>query len=397
MGTSDYALERQERGFGETGDRAVCLECIRDDALRGQVAKSLTESACKFCGRDSGDSGTPIAAHFEVLMRAVVDAIAFRYDRSEETLLWSDDVTPRLDSWDVAEVVCDDAVTDDVLEAIQGALDPDEWNEDPGALPPNVALASAWASFAEKVKHETRFVFLSIAEEHSDHPDDFTTTETLEALVRIIEVRDALRYLTPGTKFWRGRMVDEPKTFDINATELGPPPSSRASANRMSPAGISMFYGCTDVPTVVAEIGAHSVKRYATVGQFESVKPLTVVDLASLPKTPSLFDVERRESYYELAFLHAFAKDLSAPVVIDGRERIEYVPTQVVTEYLRWLPSFDVDGILFVSAQNGGTSCVIFCGPEGCADEDSATEKTVLRLMPGTIHAVRVVSTPANQ
>jgi hypothetical protein len=397
VGISDYLIDLQERGFGNTGDRTVCVECIHDDGLRGQVAKSLTEPACTFCGRNSGEEGTPIAADFEVLMRAVMGAIAFLYERSEETLYWSDDVTPRYESWAVAYDVCAEAVEDNVLEAIQDAIQPDEWNEDPGALRPDVALAGAWGKFAEKVKHETRFVFLSIPEERSNHPDEFTTTETLEALVKIIEVRGALRELPAGTKFWRGRMVDKPEPLEFDASTLGSPPPSRASANRMSPAGISMFYGCADIATVVAEIGAHSAKRYAAVGEFESVKPLTVVDLASLRPIPSLFDPDRRDGYYELVFLHAFARDLSAPVVLDGREHIEYVPTQVVTEYLRWLPSFNVDGILFTSAQNSGTSCVIFCGPDGCADEGSVTEQTVLRLVPGSIHAVRVLSTPASQ
>jgi hypothetical protein len=396
VGISDYLIDLQQRGFGDTSDRTVCLDCIHDDGLREQVATSRTAAACTFCGRDSGDDSAPIAADFEVLMRAVMGAIAFMYDRSEETLYWSDDVTPRYESWEVAEAVCAGVVADNVLEAIQDALDPDEWNEDPGALRPDVALASAWGGFAEKVKHETRFVFLALPEERSSHPDEFTTTEILEALVKIIEVREALRDLPAGTKFWRGRMVDKPEPLEFDASMLGSPPLMRASANRMSPAGISMFYGCVDVATVVAEIGAHSAKRYAAVGEFESVKPLRVVDLARLPPIPSLFNPERRDGYYELAFLHAFAKDLSAPVALDGREHIDYVPTQVVTEYLRWLPSFDADGILFSSAQNGGTSCVIFCGPEGCADEGKVTEQTVLRLVPGSIHAVRVVATPAN-
>jgi hypothetical protein len=71
------------------------------------------------------------------------------------------------------------------------------------------------------------------------------------------------------------------------------------------------------------------------------------------------------------------------------------VPAQVVTEYLRWLPTFHVDGILFSSAQNGGTSCVIFCGPEGWAHAGQETAKTVLRLTEGSVRAVRVVATPA--
>ena len=76
-----------------------------------------------------------------------------------------------------------------------------------------------------------------------------------------------------------------------------------------------------------------------------------------------------------------------------AKERVEYVPTQVVTEFMRWLPAGAIDGILYTSAQNGGTSCVIFCGPDGCADEGTETDETILRLGRSP-HAVPVPAPP---
>ena len=163
----------------------------------------------------------------------------------------------------------------------------------------------------------------------------------------------------------------------------------------MSPAGISMFYGCDDIPTVVAEIGSHTAKRFAVIGAFETTRALRMVNLVALPPIPSVFDSEQRKCYDDLLFLHEFARDLSAPVVLDGREHIEYVPTQVVTEYMRWLRAVAIDGILFTSTQNSGTSCVIFCGPQGCADAGKETNETMLRLKNDSTRAVRVVAGPA--
>ena len=395
MGMEDYLEEIRERGFEGTGDRAVCLDCILDEGLRKQVAPHLTEDVCTFCDREATNE-IPIAADFEALMRPVMDAIRFFYYRSIDTLFIRDDVTPRYDSWDVAEEVCEGAVSDSVLEAIRDVITPDEWNEDPSRLPPDVALRSAWNDFRRKVKHETRFVFLSIPERHSDDPDHYTTSEILDKLACIIKTRQGvLTKLPAGRTFYRGRMVDEPETTNYNAATLGSPPPTKASANRMSPAGISMFYGCDDIPTVVAEIGSHTTKRFAVVGAFETTRPLWMVNLASLPEVPSVFDPEGREHYYELKFLHEFTRDLSESVVLDGREHIEYVPTQIVTEYMRWLPDVTIDGILFTSAQNHGTSCVIFCGPEGCADPGKETDKTTLRLKGGSLQTVRVVASPA--
>ena len=79
-----------------------------------------------------------------------------------------------------------------------------------------------------------------------------------------------------------------------------------------------MFYGCDDIPTVVAEIGLHTAKRFAVVGAFETTRPLRMVNLAALPPIPSVFDPEQRKYYYELVFLREFARDLSQQVVLDA-------------------------------------------------------------------------------
>ena len=78
-----------------------------------------------------------------------------------------------------------------------------------------------------------------------------------------------------------------------------------------------------------------------------------MVNLTALSPIPSVFDPEQRKYYYELVFLHEFAQDLSAPVVLDGREHIEYVPTQVITEYMRWLPVLAID-LHAASSHRGG-------------------------------------------
>src|ERR1700722_337510 len=386
-------VEIGERGFGPTGDRTVCLECICDEGLRAQVAAHLTEHACTFCGREAAD-GVPIAANFEALMYPVIDAIRFLYERSGESLFWDDDVTRRYSSWDVAQEVCDWAVSDHVLEAILHVITSDDWNKDPGVLAPNVALYHAWSNFCKKIKHETRFVFLSIPEEHSDHPDEFTTREILDKLMEIVQSHKILTDIPTGRVFYRGRMVDDSMTAGYDASKLGSPPLGKAAANRMSPAGISMFYGCDDVDTVVAEISSHRERHFAVIGAFETVRPLRIVNLAALPTIPSVFDLQGRKRYYELLFLWSFARDLSKPVILAAREHIDYVPTQVVTEFIRWLPAAAIDGILYRSAQNGGTSCVIFCGPDGCADEGAETDDTILRLKAGSLQAVPVPPRP---
>jgi hypothetical protein len=85
---------------------------------------------------------------------------------------------------------------------------------------------------------------------------------------------------------------------------------------------------------------------------------------------PSAFEPEGvSANYHVLEFLHAFVGALTAAVIKDGREHIEYVPSQVVTEYVRYrLPAKlgkPVHGILYRSSrQKGGIGCVLFISYE---------------------------------
>jgi hypothetical protein len=186
-----------------------------------------------------------------------------------------------------------------------------------------------------------------------------------------------------------------------NAAQLGPPPREFASNSRMSPAGITMFYGSDDIATAVAEIGAHSSQRHAILGQFETTRDLTLLNLTDLPRVPSLYtDAGRTPKRYDLIFLHSFAADLGKPIALDGREHIEYVPTQVVTEYLRYVSTNAVDGILYRSAQNNGVCCVLFCDATNCIDPGQTPDRFTepwLQLHPDSIHSVQIVATVATQ
>ena len=189
-----------ERGFGSTGDGSVVAGVHLGRGV-ASASRATPDRTCLYLLRPGGDRRRTDRRDFEALMYPVMDAIRFLYERSEQSLFWSNDVTRRYTSWEVAQELCTWAVSDRVLEAILDLITPDEWNKDPGALAPNVALYYAWHNFCEKVKHETRFVFLSSTEEHSDHPDDFTTREILDKLMEIVQFRKILTDIPAGRVF----------------------------------------------------------------------------------------------------------------------------------------------------------------------------------------------------
>ena len=93
-----------------------------------------------------------------------------------------------------------------------------------------------------------------------------------------------------------------------------------------------------------------------------------MLDLSKLPEIPSFFAQVRYDRDH-LLFLHEFVKSITEPVEHDGREHIEYVPSQIVTEYFRhrYRPDANstLDGIVYPSAQRrGGRSVIIFASQD---------------------------------
>jgi len=62
-----------------------------------------------------------------------------------------------------------------------------------------------------------------------------------------------------------------------------------------------------------------------------------------------------------MGFIKSFVNDLSIPVKPDDSVHIEYVPTQVVTEYLKlkFRQEYNVQGILYKSVRNNEGLCVV--------------------------------------
>jgi hypothetical protein len=108
--------------------------------------------------------------------------------------------------------------------------------------------------------------------------------------------------------------------------------------------------------------------KYYAIGTFETSRPLRVLDLTRV-KSPSIFDMSETSNYDWQIFMAEFLHDFSSPIERDDRIHIDYVPTQVVTEYLRdarldGLPP--AEGIKYRSARNRRGICyVLFIDEHG--------------------------------
>jgi len=127
-----------------------------------------------------------------------------------------------------------------------------------------------------------------------------------------------------------------------------------------------MMYASENERTALAET-ANTKGDYA-VGVFTTERNALILDLTRLPRIPSIFEEVSDTLEYEprvaLPFLGEIARNISRPIVRDEHVHIEYVPTQIVTEYLRTVTTIDgrqIDGIRYKSSRsNAATALVLF-------------------------------------
>ncbi|MFI2211321.1 RES family NAD+ phosphorylase [Streptomyces sp. NPDC020141] len=351
------------------------MDHISDLHLRRRLGALATAAACSFC---TGPGGSPPGAvDLRLLLASVMAGVREKYEETAEP-------DRGLPTGLAVEDVCRRAVDPKVARALLERVRPARWRlrEVPGpGDPAGAAPVEPWSVFRERVRRERRPV---PPWSGADRPGGASSTGVLDAVSAAVQRLGLVRTLPPGHRVWRGRMRADTARPGYSAASIGSTPPSRATANRMSPAGVPMFYGSEDVATVVAEISAHDPRPYVAAAAFRTTRPVPVVDLSNVPDEPSVFDPGRESLIRPVAFIRAFSEDLSQPVVLDGRERTAYVPTQVLTEYFRRLSPLRVQGIVFRSAQNGGINYVLFTGPEGCVDAHTAGPSAMLRLQPHT-------------
>lgn len=86
--------------------------------------------------------------------------------------------------------------------------------------------------------------------------------------------------------------------------------------------------------------------------------------------------IDQKSERTKALFLNEFVKSITKPIEKDGREHIDYVPSQVVCEFLAQAFLLDdgstLDGIIYPSAANpGGTNLLVFPQVTGLIQTDS--------------------------
>lgn len=232
-----------------------------------------------------------------------------------------------------------------------------------------------WENFCKLVKTQHRYTAF-MPEKGNNFPATPHPIDLMELIVTVLSY-EHFSIIKKGDKILRARL--EKKGHKFSHEELTSPPSRNARNNRMSPAGISLFYGSLDPKTCISELRP-SVGERVVVAEFTATKDLTVIDLSrTAAKGPSIFNKQyshHLESW--VSFIRHFSDDISRPIRPMDQE-IDYIPTQVFTEFLKRYSLKEtfysgepgekkltfIDGLQFNSSlHEGGKNVVLFRGPE---------------------------------
>jgi len=385
-------------------DKYVCDECLEDYAIKKYIQKNVISETCDYCGRSSSED-KPIAAPLHEVVSFILEGIKYEWDEPGNCVGWCSQDGGWIGATitDTHDLISDeldlgirhDGLRDDIINSINIY----EWCQmDPYSLPPEEEMLSEWERFSIQVKYHTRYVFYRVTTREENH--DFDTRrepyDILNNLGEVVNELGLIKCLPVGTEFIRAR--GSKKRLHPTIKDIGPPSQKNAKySNRMSPAGIPMFYGSLETTTAIAEI-KDKANKYVTTAIFKTIKPFKVLDLTRLPDFPSLFDKSRRHLRAPLIFLRDFLRDFSKSIKKDGREHTEYVPTQIVTEYFKHIFSDEdrdiVRGIIYPSARRRrGRSCVLFFEEKDCK-RDTIRRKQIhdkwLSLVASSVRTIKV-------
>ena len=366
--------EFESRGYGDS-EKKVCHECTSDYALKNHIKENGKRHICDYCGKDRK------CIPLEDLMEPIMNGILHEYEDAVGCLGWDSAEGGYLgttyDNHDlIHNELYDELGIEDkaLLDDIANIMNDIAWcDRNPYGESEDKEAYYSWSSFSKLVKEKTRYVFYKISQENDDRSFS-SPAEILDTIGGYVGLLNLTITLNPQKcRIYRGRTHTK-ENEHTKVEDFVSPPSEKAKANRMSPEGISMFYGAYEKDTVLSEIYC-TTDEFATIAEFQLLRPLKVLDLSKPMwlKMPSLFDEDRRNRRAPLLFLRRFATEISHKTV--NGNNIDYVPTQIVTEYFRHVfktkDGSALDGIVYRSAQNDRGKCIVlFFDRDDCVEND---------------------------
>ncbi len=377
----------------------VCSSCLGKNEYFSKYIKSKNEKRkCAYC------KTTKNVASFEYICDCVRFALGRYFSNADENSPRDWETKEFLETpYSVSEVIQelfmeDSSLSDcrqEVIDDLIGKLDDEQplcrkyWRGDD----PDDVLSRSWGSFCDLIKYRKRFCY-NLHDKPLDEFFDIPPDQILDQILDVVLIPDLIRIFKKNTpvifraRQTGGEIVEE-------RTALGSPPISSAYASRMNPTGIPHFYGAFDLKTALKEVmPLKSETKFISYGEWNVIDSLVLLDFTFLPPLPSIFDIDRASMRDAYGFLRSFLNDIAQKVEHDGREHIDYIPTQIVSEYFRSKIE-KLDGIVYKSVRNEGKCLVLFPHHDpkrGKPEDERLHFKSTSFLMVGSESFISVLS-----
>lgn len=360
-GVKSLWMEQVERGYGSS-EHFVCHNCVDEEELKDFIIQMRQNEPCTYCGYSE-------AASVEEFTGYILDCLMSEWEHYDSKR------DEGANEFSFREVICFEepiyTEQEALIDEIERIVDTDFWVRTWNYNPKEDDEQEAWHNFTRFVTHSLRFTsFLPEAGDifrnvnHTRLPVD----TGMKYILKTIEQYGLVKELGVDTNIYRVRLTDDLDNYGTG-TEMGTVPRREAkTANRMSPVGIPMFYGAFSPDVALSEVKRKESHEFQHIATFAPSRSLFVADFTELPSLPSIFS-ENSSFRQTVFFLKRFAEELSKPLNDDDLDHLEYLPSQIVTEYLKLMcrhkGSF-IDGIVYKSAQTDGKCIVLFVENEQC-------------------------------
>ncbi len=318
-------VEEAERfwasGINSVEDKYLCANHFNDQYVRKYIRANSELGYCDYCEKKKN------VISLEDFMFYFMGIVTHFYTDAAEFMSYNSGEGGYLgttyDSYEIFEEFYPGINNDELEQDIRNSIadkawaSPDQYYETDGEI-----MMYNWNYFKNIVKHKARYLFYN-SRTFQDDIYKFHAHSILKQVSKGVKKLKLLTVLPANTSLYRCRQHDDKTTIKY-ASEMAAPPTEYALyPNRMSPAGISMFYGAFELKIAKLEVidSCATKMNCLTSVIFSNKEPLFLIDFTKVPPV-NLFDQKQLKDHYLITFLHDFIKDLSQPIQHDIRSTL---------------------------------------------------------------------------
>lgn len=390
MGYAKRGLYNEEYSiYNFNTSEFICNRHIREKFINKHIKKTGALGKCDYCNRKT--KVVPLSDVLEIIVTGIdfyyEDPVNSRNLSSETESGFDGDNMCFEEMWESFELEFNDNIWNfdkyidqDIFRYLNNSSYYCDKEEFFSELDYSKGL---WNLFKDVVKHKARYVFHfknTFGDYYYDDP-----IKIMENVQKVILDLDLFFEIQDKEILYRCRQHKEGEVLDKASDFASVPTKFAKQSGRMNAAGISIFYSSPDKKLTIQEVVNESdmLRRKYSIAEFKTNKQIKLLNLVDLPKTPSCFDKENNVKISSIEFLKSFVEDVIKPINKED-EGIEYIPTQIFTEYIRFNPDLKVEGIRYPSSkQNDKYNIVLFYDHKKSLEELEFIEDSI------TLHSMK--------